>query len=174
MTYDLIGTIHKPTGVMLTDSEGFEYPEMEACSGYHVNVLELTPELQPYVVTPDTPVRKFAGRDDTICLQFANRDEWLSLEKMISRSLDQLNKEAERAIQEHINTTVKDRGYDNENSIAKYLVDGNPFYAECKAISLWIGSVWTYTHQVQADVQGGIRPLLTIQELIAELPTLEV
>jgi len=79
MIYDLIGTIYKPTGVTLTDSEGFEYPETEAVQGYHVNVLELTEALEPYVITPTTPVRKFAGRSDTVCLQFADRDEWLAL-----------------------------------------------------------------------------------------------
>lgn len=79
MTFDLVGTIYKPTGVTFTDSEGIEYPEMEACNGYHVNVLELTEALESYVVTPTTPVRKFAGRDDTICLQFADRNEWLSV-----------------------------------------------------------------------------------------------
>ena len=78
MTCDLIGTIHKPTGVMLTDAEGMQYPEMAALDGYHVNVLEATPELAPYVVTPETPARVFAGVE-THCLKFANREEWLAL-----------------------------------------------------------------------------------------------
>jgi hypothetical protein len=79
MTYDLIGTIHKPTGVTLTDAEGFEYPDMVAIEGYHVNILELTPELEPFVVQVNTPSRKFAGRDDTIHLRFSDRAEWLSI-----------------------------------------------------------------------------------------------
>ena len=79
-------------------------------------------------------------------------------------------KASERAIQAHINSVVKAKGYDSENSIAKYLVEGNPFYLECKAISLWIGSVWVYSHQVQADVMAGTRTMPTIEELLAELP----
>jgi hypothetical protein len=43
-----------------------------------VNVLEVAPELAPYVVTPETPTRVFAGVP-TVCLKFANRDEWLAL-----------------------------------------------------------------------------------------------
>jgi hypothetical protein len=82
------------------------------------------------------------------------------------------SKASERAIQSHINQVVKARGYDNENSIAKYLVVGNVFYDECRAISLWIGDVWAYAHQVQSDVEGGLRTLPTIEELIAELPEL--
>ena len=97
MTIDKIGTISKPTGVMLTDSEGNEYPEMEVLADvngnpyYHVNVLppmnDTTDEdgntvvnpLKAYVVDVNTPARKFSGRNDTICLRFASRDEWLSM-----------------------------------------------------------------------------------------------
>ena len=81
MIYDLIGTIYKPTGTMLKDDEGNEYLEMKAVDGYHVNTLpsEVTEELQPYVVVVATPNRVFAGREDTVCLKFKDRDEWLSL-----------------------------------------------------------------------------------------------
>ncbi len=77
--------------------------------------------------------------------------------------------EVEQAIQAHIVTVVTSFGYDSENSIAKYLVDGNPFYLECKAISLWIGAVWVKVHETQLSVlAGGDEP--TIEELIALLP----
>ena len=80
MIYDLIGTIYKPTGTMLKDSEGNDYPEMKAVDGYHVNVLPpLAESLERYVVTPTTQMRVFAGREDTICLKFKDRAEWLSL-----------------------------------------------------------------------------------------------
>ena len=35
---DVVGVLQKPTGVMLTDDEGFEYPEMAALDGWHVNI----------------------------------------------------------------------------------------------------------------------------------------
>lgn len=79
MTYDLIDKIYTPTGVILTDNDGNEYPEMEVVVGYHVNMLETTEATQPYVIQVNTPSRKFAGRDDTVHLKFANRDEWLAL-----------------------------------------------------------------------------------------------
>lgn len=80
--------------------------------------------------------------------------------------------EIEKNVQDYIATVVKSRGYDNENSIAKYLVDNNPFYEECKAISVWIGNVWIKTHEIQREVEAGIRPIPTINEVIAELPVL--
>lgn len=36
--FDTIGLIHKATGVMLTDAEGIEYPEMAPVPGWHVNL----------------------------------------------------------------------------------------------------------------------------------------
>lgn len=79
-------------------------------------------------------------------------------------------KAAEQAVQSTINSKCVELGYDNENSIAKYLVAENPFYTECKAISLWIGAVWTYANKVQTDVLAGTRTMPTIEELVAELP----
>ena len=65
---DLVGTIYEPTGKMLTDAEGFEYPEMAPVDGYHVNVriagdnvresVEAIDEL--YGLMPNSPSRVFA------------------------------------------------------------------------------------------------------------------
>ena len=84
MIYDIIGTIYKPSGVMLADEEGNEYPETVALADdsgnpyYHVNTLPpLDDKLEKFVVVPTTLSRVFAGRDDTICLKFKDRDEWL-------------------------------------------------------------------------------------------------
>ena len=56
---DLIGTIFEPTGVMLTDDEGNEYPEQAAIPGYHVNIRADAPieELEAYRVYPNNPRR---------------------------------------------------------------------------------------------------------------------
>ena len=35
---DIVGLIHEPTGNMLTDAEGIEYPEMAPVPGWHVNL----------------------------------------------------------------------------------------------------------------------------------------
>ena len=35
---DVVGVIHKQTGVTITDDEGMEYPEMAALDGWHVNI----------------------------------------------------------------------------------------------------------------------------------------
>ena len=62
---DIIGTMYRETGTMLTDGEGMEYPEMEAVDGYHANLREeLTDEqvaLLPTIDAPTVPYRKWAG-----------------------------------------------------------------------------------------------------------------
>lgn len=37
-SFDIVGLIHEPTGNMLTDAEGIEYPEMAPIPGWHVNL----------------------------------------------------------------------------------------------------------------------------------------
>jgi hypothetical protein len=58
---DVIGTIYKPTGKMLTTPEG-EVPEMAPLDGWHVNVrhTDETPELEAFRVFPVTPSRMWA------------------------------------------------------------------------------------------------------------------
>jgi hypothetical protein len=56
---DIIGPIYKPTGTMLTDEEGMEYPEMIDVGGWHVNMRgEVPPSINPYIITVSgTPYR---------------------------------------------------------------------------------------------------------------------
>ena len=79
---DVIGEIYKPTGKLLADEDGNEYPELKALTGYHVNLrfayLPITyavdaetgeyveipstiPDaLAPYIVEPTSPSRVWA------------------------------------------------------------------------------------------------------------------
>lgn len=55
---DIIGLIYTPTGTVLTDPEGFEYPEMAPIDGWHVNMRgEVPAAIQPYVVQVNSPYR---------------------------------------------------------------------------------------------------------------------
>ena len=62
---DVIGPIFVKTGVTLTDSGGFEYPETQAVAGYHANLRETLTDAQvaalPTVAAPTTPYRIWAG-----------------------------------------------------------------------------------------------------------------
>ena len=63
---DVVGVLHEPTGVTITNDDGMEYPEMVALDGWHVN-LRLSGDgrradaeaLVAYIVDPSpvTPAR---------------------------------------------------------------------------------------------------------------------
>jgi len=62
---DVVGLIHEPTGTMLTDDEGNEYPEVAPVDGWHVNIRLVGDAMRETVealdathgVTPVTPQR---------------------------------------------------------------------------------------------------------------------
>lgn len=59
---DPVGVIHKPTGALLQDPDGNEYPEMAPTPGWHVNLSDSVPELAVFEIeAPATPARVFAG-----------------------------------------------------------------------------------------------------------------
>ena len=51
---DVVGTLHEPTGNTLTDDEGMEYPEMQAMTGWHVNIRLVGDAVRDTVETLDT------------------------------------------------------------------------------------------------------------------------
>ena len=62
---DVVGTLQEPTGTMLTDDEGNEYPEMAPMAGWHINIRlvgdakrETVEALdETHGVTPEQPMR---------------------------------------------------------------------------------------------------------------------
>lgn len=64
-TIDIVGTLHEPTGNTLTNDDGMEYPEMQAMTGWHVNIRLTGDAVREAVetldtscgVTPDAPQR---------------------------------------------------------------------------------------------------------------------
>ena len=62
---DVVGTLHEATGNTLTDDDGMEYPEMQAMTGWHVNIRLTGDAMRDTVetldtshgVTPEAPMR---------------------------------------------------------------------------------------------------------------------
>ncbi len=62
---DVVGTLQEPTGNTLTDDDGMEYPEMQAMTGWHVNIRLTGDAMRDTVealdtshgVTPESPMR---------------------------------------------------------------------------------------------------------------------
>lgn len=63
LALDVIGLIYKPTGNMLTDDEGVEYPETAPIDGWHANLITAEEvEGLPEIVAPETPFRIWSGQ----------------------------------------------------------------------------------------------------------------
>ena len=60
---DPVGVIYKPTGVMLSNQNGEQQPEVQSVSGYHFNIRMiddvLPASLAPFCIIPVNPVRRF-------------------------------------------------------------------------------------------------------------------
>jgi len=62
---DVVGVLQEPTGNTLTDDEGNEYPEMQAMTGWHINIRLVGEAMRETVealdashgVTPESPQR---------------------------------------------------------------------------------------------------------------------
>ena len=76
----------------------------------------------------------------------------------------------EGAVQAHLDADAMSKGYDNINTACTYAGAPNPFELEAKQFVTWRGNVWAYCYGELAKVQGGLRPLPTIAQIISELP----
>lgn len=79
------------------------------------------------------------------------------------------------AVQAHMDTMARARGYDNLLSAVTYADESAvpQFQAEGIAFRAWRSQVWAYCYAQLAAIQQGIRLTVpTAEELIAELPAL--
>lgn len=75
------------------------------------------------------------------------------------------------AIQSHLDTTARERHYDDIQSAITYRGDPNPvFAAEADALFNWRSAVWSYSTAELDKVKSGKRKQPTLEEFIAELP----
>lgn len=78
------------------------------------------------------------------------------------------------AVQSHLDTFARARGYDGILSACTYATSTVPkFAAEGLYAVTARDSVWAKYYQILAEVQAELRPIPTLNELISELPTLD-
>lgn len=77
------------------------------------------------------------------------------------------------AIQKHIDATAQTRQYTDGISLASYDSSSNPTWAaEAQTFIAWRDQVWTYAFTELEKVKNGTRPQPSIEELLAELPSI--
>lgn len=78
------------------------------------------------------------------------------------------------AVQAYMDSKAQERGYDDILKAISYRGDtvNSQFAEEAEICFAWRSAVWTKCYAILADVKALIRPIPTIDELIAELPPL--
>lgn len=78
------------------------------------------------------------------------------------------------AIQAHVDAVAVAKRYDNGTSLASYVVSTNAQWtAEAVAFVAWRDAVWAYAYGELDKVLAAERDVPTVEQFIAELPTME-
>lgn len=88
------------------------------------------------------------------------------------KTLEEIASEMEVAVDAHIDSVARAKGYDSRITAALRAGYVNPWQAEGIVFGQWMDSCYAYCQQVQADAIAGTRTIPTIQELISELPVI--
>lgn len=80
----------------------------------------------------------------------------------------------ERAIQGHLDTAAKSRGYDSIATAVSYAEEPavQLFQEDGRAFRAWRSLVWQYAYQELARVKAGEREIPALDTFLAELPAL--
>ena len=80
------------------------------------------------------------------------------------------------AVYAHMDAAAHALGYDDIRAAVTYADEPAvpKFQAEGRAFRAWRSLVWAHCYQVLDDVQAGLRPIPTAEDLIAELPELSI
>lgn len=95
--------------------------------------------------------------------------------ELYQQSIQVQLKRYEDAVQNHIDETAQNRGYDNGYTCASYYDDKNARYAsDAKIFKDWRSDVWVYVNQLLKEwQQGQLEVIPTIQEVIEQLPKIQ-
>ncbi|MFC0669470.1 hypothetical protein ACFSKY_06255 [Azotobacter chroococcum] len=91
-------------------------------------------------------------------------------------TVDELARQYEREVQQHLDATAKGYGYDDIKSAVTYADEPAVprFQIEGLAFRAWRSLCWDYCYSLLDAVQAGTTPLPALEDVIAGLPALEV
>jgi hypothetical protein len=88
---------------------------------------------------------------------------------------EQLVTSLENAIDKHVDDVAKAKGYGTVSmsptaACISYAGYPNVYQNEAIAFSQWKADIWPLIHQIYADVENGIRPIPSAEEILSEIP----
>ena len=104
--------------------------------------------------------------------------EWLAAggvpEPADAPSAEEMIASVQRAVQERLDAFARTRAYDGILSAATYATSGvQKFTAEGQYAVQARDATWAACYQIMADVQQGLRPMPSVEQVLSELPALE-
>ena len=164
------------TGPFSLDSADAKRSYLDA-TGTHCGNLESLPSehLVEVGIVPDyyPPLGPYQRHNSDMYI-YSDRVEFGVEDIPMSEILDVVKLNLTNAVQEYLDATARTRNYDGILSLCTYATSSNiQFKIEGQAGVNWRDNVWTYCYQVMTDVQLGLRPLPTKDELISELPVID-
>lgn len=89
-------------------------------------------------------------------------------------TVDEIKATLLKAVDNYLDTTVQERGYDNIAKCVTYEGDIDPiFNREGTAAKQWRSKVYRKCYDILDEVMNGLREIPTEEELINELPKIE-
>ena len=89
-------------------------------------------------------------------------------------SMEEQKKIYENAVQAHLDATAQTRGYDNTYTCLSYLSSTDEKWKrESNAFNVWRDNVWRKAHEILNAVLCGAIPQPTVEEVIAQLPSID-
>lgn len=80
----------------------------------------------------------------------------------------------ENAVQEHLDSIARSRGYDNTYTCLSYLSSTDSTWnREAHAFNIWRDQVWRRCHEVLDSVTAGTIPPPSVDELLTMLPAID-
>ena len=98
----------------------------------------------------------------------SNLQQW----ELVPMNKDEIISLVTKSIQELLDKEAQLKGYDSILSACSYAGYDNPFRAEGEAYGVWRANCWQAGYALLAEVQMGTKPMPTVEEVLALMPTL--
>lgn len=131
-------------------------------------------EVQPAPIPEYDPITQVVAETDPAL----GDDGWVQTWAVVQLAPEQVAANTfaavRAAVQEMLDTKAAERSYDGILSAATYVTSTVPkFAAEAQACIAWRDVCWDACYAILNEVQTGARPLPTVAQVLAEMPTLE-
>ena len=117
--------------------------------------------------TTEEELNTVLGNDNILLSKF-EKTEW---DNILKKSKEFREKPFKEAIQNMMEEDAKENGYSSLISACTYATSGGTFASEGQSFVVWRDSVWTKAYKILLDVNNGIIPEPTIDELLTMLPS---